>query len=802
MAPLTIHLIPNAHLDPVWLWDWRDGMNTGRQTCRTILDLMDEVPELTFIRGESAVYQHIERHDPETFQRIADRIREGRWELVGGVHVQPDTNLPATETLARQFVEAQRYFQTRFNRTARIGWAADSFGHSAGLVELLTAAGFEGFAFSRPAQPQFALAKPAFWWEAASGARLLAYRIPCGWYGCDRDEIPRRMDAVLAAGQAGDLGHIGCFFGLGNHGGGPTRRHLRDLRDWARAHADVQVVFSGLGRLFDALRAETRRRGPDLLPVHRGEINFCLRGCYTSAARFKFAYRRTEAAVARAERTVTGIHAALKQPPRPLDDAWSAVLFNSFHDILPGSSIESAYVDQDAWIGGARHRAQTAEFEALNALAAAVDTRVPTVRDDHPSAVPLLAWNPHPYVYRGIVALEANLDARPLFGYRDRVAEVPFDVRGPNGRPLPFQRAAPEHLFFPRDPWRLRALVPVELPPLGWAVLTFGWAQGRSPRAAAGPSVPLPVRARKGDRRLKLPGGLSIAAITVADEAGSWGFMGETPASNELQTVQHAWRVTDTRVLDQGPLRSTVWVRLEGGRSSLDLWLTRDAGGDAVTADARVLWNERNARLKLELGGAGADATYEVPGGTVTRRPAGEVPGGRWVRSGRLGFASDALYGFNLTPRSLQASVCRASRYAEDPGDDAPWKPVMDAGELRFRFLLTTDLEALPRLAAALEQPPVILPVPTGPGRRARRGSLLELMPASLELLALKPAADGRGIVLRVRETAGRRVTARARWLGKPLTLGPVAAHAIATWRIAAARARPVTLTEQTMPDA
>src|ERR1700733_10778306 len=98
---LVFHLIANAHLDPVWLWDWREGLNEAWNTCKTILDLMDEYPDLTFIRGESAVYQYIERHDPATFKRIAKMVQKGRWDVVGGTYIQPDTNLPSTETFCR-----------------------------------------------------------------------------------------------------------------------------------------------------------------------------------------------------------------------------------------------------------------------------------------------------------------------------------------------------------------------------------------------------------------------------------------------------------------------------------------------------------------------------------------------------------------------------------------------------------------------------------------------------------------------------------------------------------------------------
>src|SRR6476646_10240508 len=113
----TFHLIPNAHLDPVWLWDWREGLNEGLVTCRTVLDLMDEDRELTFIRGETFIYEHIERTDPATFARIKKYVKQRRWDPVGGTVIQPDTNLPDTETFARHFTHGQRYLKSRFGKT-------------------------------------------------------------------------------------------------------------------------------------------------------------------------------------------------------------------------------------------------------------------------------------------------------------------------------------------------------------------------------------------------------------------------------------------------------------------------------------------------------------------------------------------------------------------------------------------------------------------------------------------------------------------------------------------------------------
>ncbi|MDD5261783.1 MAG: alpha-mannosidase, partial [Methylacidiphilales bacterium] len=476
MKKIVFHLLANAHLDPVWLWDWREGLNEGIITTRTMLDLMDEDPKLTFMRGEAAIYQHIQEQDPATFARIQERVREGRWDVVGGTYIQPDTNLSSTETMARHFTVAQNYFRAAFGRAPRVAWAADSFGHSGGLPEIMAGAGITGFAFTRPESHILALEHPAFWWESASGAKVLAYRPTVGWYGTNRDEVFRRFDGQLELNEKFPAQNIGFFYGVGNHGGGATRRQLDDIRSWVDKHPGVEVVHSGLHRFFDELAAEEKER-KNPYPVHRGELNFCLRGCYVSVAKFKFPYRRTEAQLVQSEKTDAIISASLNRPAQDLSAAWKSVLFNSFHDILPGTSIERAFEDQLAWLGSAYHDAQRVQLNALNALAARVDTTVPKPEGDHPSRVAFLVWNPHPHEYSGPVELEASLDYRPLFQYEDRPEQVPVELFGPEGRPVPFQIIHHEHLAMMNVPWRKRVVFQAKLPPMSWSVFQVGLAK-------------------------------------------------------------------------------------------------------------------------------------------------------------------------------------------------------------------------------------------------------------------------------------------------------------------------------------
>jgi len=488
-----------------------------------------------------------------------------------------------------------------------------------------------------------------------------------------------------------------------------------------------------------------------------------------------------------------------------LSDAWDVLLFNSFHDILPGSSIERAYDDQIAQLGGAIHQSQRVEMAALNALAWRVDTSVTVPAGDHPAPIAFLVWNPHPQSFRGQVELEGCLDYRPIWAYQGRADALPVVLRGPDGEPVSFQDIATEHHFSPGVPWRRRALVPVELPPLGWAVYTFGWEEGGAtpppvpgafavePNAVSNGALDLWADAGTGAIHLLRGGELvfvqaGMSLITVADPWGSWGGMGEEPESLSLAKVLHRWKVEKTAILEAGPERGALWVRLAGGNSWAEFTFHVYRRRDDVEVSASVLWNERSARLKMVFPVGAGSAAFDVPGGAVTRyAPTGEVPGGRWVRAGSFGFASDALYNFELSgDGSFRATICRASRYAAERSEGseaAPWHPAVDAGELRFRFTLA-PAEHIARRAQELEIPPVALLVTPSPGDLPRTGSLAALSPESVRLLALKPAEDGNGIVVRAQNTGNTPVEATLTWQGQTIPLGPVNAARIATWRL------------------
>ncbi len=807
----TIHLIANAHLDPVWLWDRREGLNEALCTVRSVLDLMDEFSEMTFIRGESAVYQHVEKYAPALFLRIHEMVKAGRWEIVGGTVIQPDTNLPATQTLLRQYREGKNYFAKQFGVNVHAAWQADSFGHSAGFPEILRASGMEFFAFCRPPETVVPLAEPTFWWIGSGGSRILSHRSATGAYQNEREDMRSVLDRIASLAQASSLDNIGCFYGLGNHGGGPSRRHLREIREWTAEHDEVRVIHSGLRRLASALLNEVREKGEASLPSHYGELNFCLRGCYSSAAKFKYAFRRSESALIGAESSGSVLGAALSVHAPDLQPAWNTLLFNSFHDILPGTSIERAMDDQFHSLGSISHAVYEAEFEILNQLAARVDTRRERhVPEDWPLPVPFLVWNPLPFAYEGLVEIEGSVDYRPFAkASSSAVARGNLEIVGPNRKPLSFQETVTEHSSLVDYTWRRRVLVPLRIPSFGWNVVEMGWVPKPRKRRSIGTAATATRRgisnaswrltARVGERGVRLfhdgreffrkPG---FQVRLYEDPWGSWGGMKEEHESTHLTEIREVWTITDVSALDHGPERATLWVRFQGSRSRLDLTFSVDKGRDAVDASARLFFDDRSARLKMVFP-CGDWAKYEVAGGIADRDPCGEVPGGRWAVVGPdrlspyMGFASDSIYNFDTAEGEFRTTVVRGTRFADDQrlsAAEIPWRPSVDCGELKFRFVITTNYREIERIAAQLHHPIVVIPVDETHGDLSRSGGFLDLSPQSIKLLSVESCGKKSDILIRVQSQQDRQTLATIVWGGSRIQFGPLDPGQISSWKI------------------
>ncbi|HVP91183.1 MAG TPA: hypothetical protein VMS75_08215, partial [Terriglobales bacterium] len=249
----TVHLICSAHLDPVWQWRWEEGASEALATFRTAVDILGEHPGLVFCHNEAVLYQWVERLDSALFAEVRGLVRAGRWAVSGGWFLQPDTNLPGAESLIRQMAEGRRYFAEKFGARPRVAYNFDSFGHSAGLPQLLHLAGFEMYIHMRPRAEELALPADLYRWRGADGTVIPAYRIAVGLYHTERDNIDDRLRAGVAL--ALELGRdVPVFWGLGDHGGGVTREDLGRIDAFMSREARVRIIHSTPDVFFEAVR--------------------------------------------------------------------------------------------------------------------------------------------------------------------------------------------------------------------------------------------------------------------------------------------------------------------------------------------------------------------------------------------------------------------------------------------------------------------------------------------------------------------------------------------------------------------
>ncbi|MGE5139491.1 MAG: alpha-mannosidase, partial [Rudaea sp.] len=557
MNDKKLYMIGNAHLDPVWLWQWQEGFQEIKATFRSALDRMNEYPEFVFTSSSAAYYEWIEHNDPAMFEEIKRRVAEGRWQIVGGWWVEPDANLPSGESFVRQALYGQRYFRDKLGVTARTGYSVDSFGHAGTLPQILKKSGLDYYVFLRPGAHEKGLSAPLFRWESDDGSQVLAFRIPYEYCtsGEDIEKHVRRCAAELKS----PLNRVMCFYGVGNHGGGPTRKNIESIRR-LRECADLpELVFSSPDRFFADVESDNAN-----LPVVHHDLQNHARGCYSAHSAVKRWNRQAENLLATAEKFAS-IAARVTGQPYPAADlrqAWKAVLFNQFHDILAGTSIEAAYEDARNGYGEAAGLASRALNHAVQSLA--WNIRIAPEEGSQP----LVVFSPHAWQSKTNVELE--------FGKWSDGNRLVDD----GGHNVPVQLAQPQGSAKERS----RLCFVADLPPLGYRL--YRVTSTPVPERRQGTELPLiATDATLENEYLRLEidplsgciGSLydkranvqvfereAARAVVLQDESDTWShntFRYDCPAGE--------FRPRRVRLVEHGPVRAVIRVESEYGASLL-----------------------------------------------------------------------------------------------------------------------------------------------------------------------------------------------------------------------------------------
>jgi alpha-mannosidase len=340
-------MIGNAHLDPVWLWQWREGYHEVKATFQSALDRLNETPDFVFTCACSCYYKWVEENDPEMFAQIKQRVAEGRWALVSGMWIQPDMNTPSGESQVRQLLYGQRYFAEKFGRIATVGYNVDSFGHNAMLPQILKRAGITDYVWMRPSVIENgSIPEGPMIWKAPDDSCVLAYRISGEYTASHR--IPEKIKLIFSFADRIDK-PVMCFYGVGNHGGGPTIENLNQINDYRqKRERGSEIIYATPMTYFNQLRTEKVA-----LPTWCGELQHHASGCYSTHSRTKHLHREAENALLRMEKMdVLSFVLTGHQINKPfLRQAWENLMFNEFHDILGGCCLPEALQDAERQLG-------------------------------------------------------------------------------------------------------------------------------------------------------------------------------------------------------------------------------------------------------------------------------------------------------------------------------------------------------------------------------------------------------------------------------------------------------------------
>jgi alpha-mannosidase len=755
---VILHMIGNAHLDPVWLWRWPEGCAEAIGTCWAAVDRLEEHGGFIFTRGEARVYRWVEELEPALFSKISAYVREGRWAVVNGWWVQPDCNLPSGEAFLRQALYGQAYFARAFgNLRITTAYNVDSFGHAATLPMLLRHTGYERYVFMRPSPAEKELPSHLFTWRAPDGSEVLAYRIPVAY---TTTHYP--VSEALAQHQAlmERAGHdLMCFYGVGNHGGGPTKENLRTI-DEARAQGGA-LEYSHPERYFDRVEGVER-------PALADELQFHAIGCYAAVSELKRLNRQAEEGLALAETgaALAAFFTGASYPRERLTSLWQELLFNQFHDILGGTSLRSATDDAVQALGGVVQGAQELLNAAVRRLAAQVEAA-----PAQPGAT-FLAFN--------LTGFEQTfpLEYEPWLEW-DR---APYRLVDHRGNELPYQALSPESYMHGTR----RLLFRAALPAYGYKLFRLLPGEPQvQPRAELMDTARLETGrwqleldpltggvARLFDKRHQREVFAGTAhAFVVGDPTDTWSH-----GVDRFGASGAAFACERLEMVEAGPLRTRVRAYARHGASTLvtDYLLYED---EEMPLELRyeLDWRERHKLLRLAypLALERPAFRYEVPYGSLERPADGrEVPGQRWVlaldsaRGYGVAFANDAKYSYAAQNATFFITAARSPVYAHHdpyPLQESQSYPYIDQGVQRFTLRLLAGSEpeerAAYRLADGLTRAPIITPHVSRGGTWPHARSLLKVTADGCAPLWLKGAEAGDQLLLRLLETRGLRTT-------------------------------------------
>lgn len=769
-----LFLLCNAHLDPVWQWKREEGIGAAISTFSAACDFLDEYDGFAFNHNEAVLYMWIERYMPALFRRIQAHVKNGKWNIMGGWFLQPDCNMPSGESIVRQILVGRRYFEEKFGVSPKIAVNFDSFGHSQGLVQILQDAGYTGYICSRPMKdiPQRDLI-----WKGFNGSELLIHRAVDG-YNTPMGQVNQYIRKYLDVFR--DREYALLFWGVGNHGGGPSRKDLDDIAEIQKENPTTEIVHSTPEEYFALL--EKRRKD---LPVMKEQLNYFFQGCYTSQIRIKQKHMELENALYSSEKMST--YAAIygeAYPKALLASAQEDLLFSEFHDILPGTSVAPAEQDSLRLLD---HGLETCASIKIRQFLSMAGGEAKAAEGEYP----IFVLNPHPYETDCVIECEMMLKDQNF-----STEETHYPSLYQNGRPIACQLEK-EESNIPID-WRKKAVFSARLKPC--SMNRFSCFMNRE-------------KIRVGDRKSyreddfnyyvdfaeksviinKQTGLIDSYSVRGTEYLGKgafrvecirgssdpWGFqynklnkkIGEFRLMTKNQSARFAAvscrQLNEVRVIEDGDIRVIFEASFAYKKSSLLVRYILNKHDSSIGIRMKIYNQEKDCILRMKVPSA-----YEVSGYYgktcygVSDLPTDdtETVAQEWtmmtdgVRA--VSIIHSGNYGSRCGREGAGITLLQSAAYTAHPIGDRKLLPQdrfsmrIDQGERDFEFVINAsdlktrrkkvDLESL-----LVHQKPLAMNYfPTGEGKK--KESVVVFDNSTVMMTAFKQAEDGNGYIMRI----------------------------------------------------